>query len=117
MANDATPAGANLMLDALVSPLKVKLHTASPTDAGTAANSVQYPTPASVAFGAAASGQRVNTAAGTWATSAGAETVTHVSIWNTAATVCVFQGPLSAPVPTNAEPFQIDIGALVLALT
>ena len=117
MANNATNSGAGIMLDALPSPMGVKLHKGDPTDAGTAQLSVQYPALVSVTFGPTAAGVRLSTAVAAWVAGAGAETITHVSVWNAAGTLCLFQGPLAAPVPVNAEPFTIAAGDLALALT
>jgi hypothetical protein len=117
MANK-TDNGANADLDN-DGALFVQLHTANPTNTGSVAVSVAFPTRVAASLGTAAARARSNTADIT--TPAGAtvaETISHVSLW-TAATAgsCEWYGPLTASKAVAfGEKFRLVTGALVLAI-
>jgi hypothetical protein len=94
-----TDVAANASLDAM-GALYAKLHTADPTDAGTAAASVGFPTRVAATLGTAAARARANTADVQWPSpSVLAETITHVSLWDAStAGTCRWRGPLTTPV-------------------
>jgi len=99
--------------------LFVQLHTADPTDAGTAAVSVGLPTRVAAALSVAAGRARTNPADIAWpAGTTVAETITHLSLW-TAATggACQWRGPLVAAKPVAlGEKFKLAAGDLDLTI-
>jgi len=113
-----TNAGANAYLDSAAT-YYVKLHIGDPTDAGTAAPSVGFPTRIAAGLGAAAGRARTNTANVDWPTpTATAETITHVSVWTAAtAGACHWRGPLvTAKAVAVGEKFRILAGDLDLTI-
>lgn len=88
-----TPAGKNRLLDSLTG-IVVSIHTANPTDAGTAAEVTggTY-SRQSVGFEAAVNGNRNANALPTFDIPGGT-TVSHAALWIN--TTCIAQGPLSA---------------------
>ena len=117
MAN-LTDAAANAALDGMGS-LYAQLHTANPTNAGTTAVSVAFPTRVAASLGVAATRARTNTADVQWPSpAAAAETVSHVSLWDAAtAGNCKWYGPLTASVAVPlSNLFKLPTGQLSITL-
>lgn len=113
-----TDAGAAAALNGM-STLYAQIHTADPTDAGTAAVSTQFTTRLSAHLATATARSRSNDTEIRWPTPATASsTITHVSLWSAATGgVCHWRGPLNASVPVAVgEVFRIVIGDLVISL-
>jgi hypothetical protein len=78
------------------STIYVKLHTGDPSEDGTA-NAAAETTRKLCAFNAASGGSATNSGAISWTSYPGAETITHVSVWdNVSAGNCLGAGSLSA---------------------
>lgn len=109
--------GENFMLDALPSPLFVKLHTGDPGEDATS-NAAATTLRKSVAFAAASTGSRVTTADAEWTGLANAETITHVSLWD-ALTLGnpVWSGALTvSKTVAVGDDLKIASGSLAIAL-
>jgi len=117
MAN-LTDAAANTALDGM-GAMYAQLHTANPTNAGTAAVSVAFPTRVAASLGTAAARARTNTADVQWPSpAAAAETVSHVSLWDAAsAGNCKWYGPLTSSVAVPlSNLFKLPSGQLSITL-
>ena len=113
-----TDTAARTALDAM-GPLFAQLHTADPTDTGTVAPSVAFPTRKAANLAAAAGRSRTSSADVAWTGAVSGETVTHASLWSAATGgTCSWRGPLTAPATVAAsDGYTIPAGSLTVTLT
>ena len=98
----------------------VGLHTGDPGEDGTANESAAtaYARQSAAAFAAAAGGLAANSDAQTFTTSdAGEETITHITVWDTAGPNILFKGPLAVTRQfSTTKPIVLNAGDIVCSL-
>lgn len=117
MPDNLTNHGENATLNLQPNTWWVKLHVGNPGEDGTA-NPAANTTRRSSVFGAAASGQRLNSDELVWTNVPSGETYSHCTLWDASTGGnCWWYGALTTPVAvTNGSNFRIQVGQLSVAL-
>jgi hypothetical protein len=117
MAEGFTAAGANTVLDALITAYPyLKLHVGAPGASGTD-NPATETTRKNPTFSAASAGATTNSAAASWTSVAASEDYTHVSGWTASSGgTCGWTGTITANAVTAGDNFDLPIGDVDLSL-